>query len=339
MSRPVKILILGDMNPSIEETLADGFELLRDRALGLERILADHGAEIRAIVTRGRSPISAQLMDRLPALELIVTVAVGYDSTDVAAAVRRGIVVTNTPDVLNDEMADFTIGLLLATVRRLPQADNHVRAGLWAGGQNFPLSASLRGRTIGIAGMGRIGTVIARRLEGFDVPVAYYARRQRPELRHAYHDDLLALVQAVDTLIVVLPGGGSTHKIIDAKILAALGPDGILINVARGSVIDEQALIAALQTGGILAAGLDVFACEPAVPEALLQMDQVVLLPHIGTATHHTRTVMAQLAVRNVVSWFDRKRALTPVPECAGMISEVAMGRLKPGGNDNGPNA
>jgi lactate dehydrogenase-like 2-hydroxyacid dehydrogenase len=233
---------------------------------------------------------------------------------DVSAAARHGVVVTNTPDVLNDEMADFTVGLMLATIRRFPQADRFVRTGQWESGA-FPLGASLRGRKIGIAGMGRIGKVIAKRLEGFDVPVSVFMRRPQPDLRYPYHATLKSLAEAVDVLIVVLPGGAATKNIIDAEILEALGPNGILINVARGSVVDEEALIEALQTGKIFAAGVDVFSREPHVPEALKQMENVVLLPHIGTSTHHTRGLMAQLVIDNVISWFDGKGPLTPVAE------------------------
>ena len=216
-------------------------------------------------------------------------------------------------------MADFTVGLLLATLRRFPAAERHLRAGRWRNGEEFPYSPSLRGRTVGIAGMGRIGGVIARRLEAFDVPIAYFARSPRPASPHTYHDSLLSLASACDTLIVVLPGGATTRHAIDAEILKALGPDGVLINVARGSVVDETALVEALQRGEILAAGLDVFADEPRVPDALLALEQVVLLPHVGTATHHTRGRMGQLAIDNVIAWFDGRDILTPVPECAGL--------------------
>jgi lactate dehydrogenase-like 2-hydroxyacid dehydrogenase len=310
-----KILSLGAMGSPVDAALAEDFEVYCDAALGLDTIIAEHGPEIAAIVTRGRVPVTAALLERLPKLEIIANFGVGYDSVDAVAGAKRGVVVTNTPDVLNDEVADFTIGLLLATIRRLPQADRHVRSGKWAERQSFPLSATLRGRSIGIVGMGRIGKAIARRLEGFDLSVAYHGRHRQPDVGYAYYPELKALAAAVDTLIVVLPGGAATRNIIDAGILAALGAEGVLINVARGSVVDEAALIAALGSGTILAAGLDVFAREPEVPPALLQMEQVVLLPHIGSATHHTRGLMGQLVVRNVVSWFAGTGAVTPVPE------------------------
>jgi lactate dehydrogenase-like 2-hydroxyacid dehydrogenase len=315
MSNRIKILSIGEMNQSVDEALAARYDLYRDDVLGLDQIIADHGNEIVGLVTRGKIPTTDALMARLPNLQIISNFGVGYDSVDVAAAAKRGIVVTNTPDVLNDEMADFTVGLTLATIRRFPQADRYVRSGQWEGGQAFPLGASLRGRKVGIAGMGRIGKVIAKRLDGFDVPLSVFMRRPSPDLRYPCHASLKSLAAEVDVLIVVLPGGPATKNIVNAEILEALGPNGILINVARGSVVDEEALIAALQSGKILAAGLDVFAGEPHVPEALRQMENVVLLPHIGTATHHTRGLMAQLVIDNVISWFDGKGPLTPVAE------------------------
>lgn len=315
MTKRAKILSLGQIMPHVDKALAERFDVYRQDLLGLDEIIAAHGQEITAIVTRGGTGTTAALMDRLPNLELVANFGVGYDSIDVAAAAKRGVVVTNTPDVLNDEMADFTVGLLMATVRRLPQADQHLRSGRWAKGETFPLGTSLRARRIGIVGMGRIGKVIAKRLDGFDIPIAYHSRRPQPDLRYPHYPDLIALAKDVDTLIVILPGGPDTRNIINAEVLAALGANGILINVARGTVVDEEALIAALKSGTILAAGLDVFLHEPKVPDALIAMDNVVLVPHIGTATHHTRGLMGDLVVNNVISWFDGRGALTPVVE------------------------
>ncbi len=315
MSEPVRVLTLGDMGADEEAALRARFDLVA----ATDAASVGRDEVVRGIVTRGRTPIDAALMDRLSGLETIATISVGYDSIAVAEAVRRGIVVSHTPDVLNDEMADFTVGLLLATLRRLPAAERHLRAGRWRDGAEFPYSPSLRGRTVGIAGMGRIGAVIAHRLSAFDVPIAYFARTRRETSPHTYHDSLLSLAAACDTLIVVLPGGAATRHAINAEILSALGPDGVLINVARGSVVDEAALIEALQRGDILAAGLDVFADEPRVPDAMLALEQVVLLPHVGTATHHTRGRMGQLAIDNVIAWFEGGDILTPIPECAGL--------------------
>jgi lactate dehydrogenase-like 2-hydroxyacid dehydrogenase len=315
MSERIEILSIGEMEKRVDEMLSDRFTVYSDQALGLENIVAKHGAGITAIVTRGRVRTDEQLIKRLPKLELIAHFGVGYDSVDIAEAVRRGVVITNTPDVLTNEVADYAVGLLLATIRLLPQADRHVRSGLYGQGEKFPLTASLRDRKIGIAGMGRIGKAIARRLDAFDVPIAYFARHPKPELPYQCCVDLCALAKVVDTLILVLPGGPETKKIVSAEVLSALGPNGILINVARGSVVDERALIEALQSGTLLAAGLDVYEKEPHVPAELLQMEQVVLLPHIASGTHYTRDRMGQLVVANVLSWFDGKGPITPVPE------------------------
>lgn len=309
------LLQLGSMDERVISILAEAFEIIPSAPETIDEVLAAHAPRIRGILTRGRAPTSAALIARLPALELIANFGVGYDSIDLAAAAAAGVIVTNTPDVLNDEMADFTVGLLLATIRQLPQADRFLREGRWARGETPPLTASLRGRHVGIAGLGRIGRVIARRLSGFDVPVSAFVRRRPEDLDLPTHDNLVALAQAVDVLIVVLPGGPATRHMIDAPVLEALGPDGVLINVARGSVVDEPALIAALQEGKIAAAGLDVFAHEPQVPAALLTMENVVLLPHIGTSTHHTRGLMGDVVIANVRSWFAGNGPVTPVPE------------------------
>lgn len=316
MNEKIKILSIGDMDRNVEAKLAERFDVVCDDTRGFDKVTASNAGDFLALITRGRAPTSDALMARLPNLQIIGNFGVGYDAVDVAAAARRGIVVTNTPDVLNDEMADLTIGLLLATIRQIPRAERHLRTGKWAAGKSFPLGPSLRNRHIGIVGMGRIGQTIARRLEGFDLPICIVARRPRPELsRFTQHASLLELARAVDILIVVVPGGAATHHLIDAEVLAALGANGVLINVARGSVVDEDALIAALRDGTIAAAGLDVFAREPHVPEALREMEHVVLLPHIGTSTTHCRALMGQLVVDNITSWFDGKGALTPVPE------------------------
>lgn len=311
----IKILSIGEMDKGVEEALTRQFDIYRDDGSGLENLIAAVGAEIRAFVTRGRTPVTAELMRRAPRLELIANFGVGYDSIDLAAAIERGIMVTNTPEVLNGEMADFAVGLLLATVRRLPQADRHLRSGLWSRGEQFPLSTSLRNRRIGIAGMGRIGKVLARRLEGFDLPVSYFGRHPQPDLPYPFYGNLRELAEDVDTLILLLPGGPETSMIVDAEVLRALGTEGIVINAARGSVVDQQALIEALQSGAILAAGLDVFTDEPNVPAELLEMEQVVLLPHIGTATHFTRQRMGELVVENLFSWFSGNGPVTPVKE------------------------
>ena len=259
-------------------------------------------------------PLGEALFAQLPALEVIANFGVGYDNIDVAAAVARGVVVTNTGGVLDEEVADLTLGLLLATLRQIPAAERFVRAGQWLQG-NFALSPSLRERRVGIVGLGGIGKAIARRLAGFAVDIAWHGRTAQPAVAWPRYPSVEALARACDVLIVIVPGGPATRHLIDARVLAALGADGVLINVSRGTVVDEAALIAALQSRTILAAGLDVFEHEPQVPQALLDCDNAVLLPHIGSASQVTRQAMGQLMADNLSAWFDTGRALTPVPE------------------------
>jgi lactate dehydrogenase-like 2-hydroxyacid dehydrogenase len=314
----IPILMPAPMPAAVIDALDRRFRLHRLwEQRDADAFLAQHGATIRGVAANtlaGR--IDAALFDRLPALEIVANFGVGYDNIDARAAAERGVMVTNTPGVLDAEVADLAIGLLLATIRRLPQADRYVRDGRWPDAP-FPLSPTLRGRTVGIIGLGAIGKQIARRLEAFDVAVAYHGRSRQPDVGYAYHDTPVALAAACDVLIAIVPGSASTRQLVDAAVLAALGRDGIFVNVARGSVVDEPALIAALRTGTILAAGLDVYADEPNVPAALRELDNVVLLPHLGSASEHTRAAMGQLVVDNLTHWFADRRALTPVPETA----------------------
>ncbi|MBX6426223.1 MAG: 2-hydroxyacid dehydrogenase [Variibacter sp.] len=255
------------------------------------------------------------LMQRFGKLEIVASFGVGYDNIDAQWAAAHGVIVTNTPDVLTEEVADTAIGLLLCTVRELPRAERYLRAGEWARKGDYRLTASLRDRTVGLVGLGRIGQAIARRLEAMRVPVVYHARRPRPEAPYPYFPSLIEMARAVDVLLVITPGGAETRHLIDAKVLEALGPNGILINMARGSVVDERALIAALKERKILSAGLDVFADEPLVPQELIDMDHVVLLPHVGSASEPTRRAMERLVVDNLVRWKRGEPPLTPVPE------------------------
>ncbi|WP_298216851.1 2-hydroxyacid dehydrogenase [Acidocella sp.] len=315
MTDKPKILSVGGMDPRVEEALAPDFEVLSTRAALLDSLVNGHGPDILALVTRGQFPVNAALIAALPKLQLIANYGVGYDTVDCAAAAARRVIVTHTPDVLNDEMADFTIGLMLATIRQLPQAEAYLRSGGWEARGMYPLTASLRDRKIGIAGLGRIGQTLAQRLQAFRRPVAYYARTARPHVNLQYFASLEDLAEAVDVLIVLLPGGAATRHAINAAVLNKLGPNGILINVARGSVVDETALIAALREGAILAAGLDVFEDEPRVPQALRDCANAVLTPHIGTGTYYTRGLMGDLVIANIRSWFAGQGPLTPVPE------------------------
>ena len=312
-----EILMPRPMAPRVIEQLDSRFTLHRLwEAADADAFIAQHAPRIRGIATGGGTSgrVDRALIDTLPKLEIISSFGVGYDHVDAAHAGAMGAVVTNTPDVLTDEVADLALGLLLATLRKLPQADRYLREGRWLE-KPFPLSPTLRGRTVGILGYGRIGRAIAKRLDGFGVTVVYHGRREQADAPHRYYADLEAMAQDVDTLIVITPGGKGTEKLVDARILAALGPDGVLINVARGTVVDEAALIEALRDGTILSAGLDVFEKEPQVPQELIDMEHVVLLPHVGSASVHTRAAMAQLVVDNLVAWFETGKPLTPVPE------------------------
>lgn len=315
MLRP-DVLVTAPLLSSAMEALASRFTLHRLWDSGDEAsVLAAVGSRVRGMATStvfGR--VDDRLLDRLPALEIIASFGVGYDNVDVRSAAARGIVVTNTPGVLDDETADLAIGLLLATLRQIPQADRFVREGRWLEG-NFPLSPTLRGRRVGILGLGNIGKAIARRLQGFGVPIGYHGRSAQPDVPWQYHPTVAGLAEQSDVLIVVVPGGDVTRHLVGGEVLAALGPDGVLINVSRGSVVDESALIAALRSRTILAAGLDVYEDEPRVPTALIEMPHVVLLPHVGSASTRTRMAMGQLLVDNLASWFDHGRPITPVPE------------------------
>ena len=310
-----EVLLVGPSRPVIARGLAGLTVHSLAAAANRDAFLASV-AHVRAMaVSSPVEPIDNALLARLPKLQIISSFGVGYDHIDAAAAAKRGVVVTHTPDVLTEEVADTAIGLLLCTVREFPQAERYLRAGKWRE-RGYPLSrATLRNRTVGLVGMGRIGTAIARRLEAFGVPIVYHARQKRPELPYRYYANLIEMARAVDVLMVIVPGGPATRNMIDAEVLEVLGPDGILINIARGSVVDEPALIAALKERKIMAAGLDVFVNEPEVPEELLAMDNVVLFPHLGSASVFTREKMDQLLVDNILAWAAGKPPLTPVPE------------------------
>lgn len=313
----IEILAAGDLPAKSAEALEARFACHRAHSDDeVQAIVAVAGNRIRGVARGGHFNVDRSLVDRLPSLEIIANFGVGYDGIDLARCAERNIIVTNTPDVLTEEVADTALGLLLMTVRELSAAERHLRAGKWAREGNYRLTpATLRDRTAGIAGLGRIGLAIARRLDAMKVPVVYHARRQRTDLPYRYYADLHAMAEAVDTLIIVLPSTAETKGLVDARVLRALGPNGILINIGRGSVVDEPALIEALRTGVIRAAGLDVFVDEPNVPEALIALDNAVLLPHVGSASVFTRNAMGQLMVDNLVSWFEAGRPLTPVPE------------------------
>ena len=281
-----------------------------------DTFVKDMGNKIKAIaIAYTANKVDGNFLQQFPNLEQVSSFGVGYDHIDAKWAGEHGIVVTNTPEVLNEEVADTALGLLLCTVRELPQSERYLRAGKWKDG-HYPLTkATLRDRTVGMVGMGRIGKAIARRLEAFGVPVVYHSRSQQPDVKYKYYAKLIDMARDVDTLMVIVPGGASTKNMINAEVLKALGPRGVLINMARGSVVDEPALIEALRNRTIYSAGLDVFANEPDVPKELIDMDHIVLFPHLGSSTEATRAAMDQLVVDNILAWATGKAPLTPVPE------------------------
>ena len=319
------VLLLGPARPVFLDGLGAAFTVHRLPEQNPEAALAAIAPRLRAVaVSSVVDRVDAALMRRLPRLEIVSTFGVGYDHIDARYAGEHGIVVTNTPDVLTEEVADTAIGLLLCTVREFGAAERFVRAGKWLE-RGYPLSrASLRNRTVGLLGMGRIGKAIARRLDGMAVPVVYHTRRPLADVAYRHYPDLLDMARAVDVLLAIVPGGAQTQNIIDREVLEALGPEGILINMARGSVVDEAALIKALQDKTILTAGLDVYANEPHVPAELIAMEHVVLFPHLGSASVHTRRQMDQLEVDNLIAWAEGKPPFTPVPETVAAAKALA---------------
>lgn len=311
---PVAVLIPGRIHPDALDGVDKRFELVACERADPALLSPEERARVRGMAVMTK--IDAAFIDAFPNLEIIANFGVGYDGVDAAHAGLRNVMVTNTPDVLTEEVADTTVGLLINTARELATAESYLRAGRWVSEGAYPLSRlTLRGRKAGIFGLGRIGKAIARRLEAFGLSIAYHNRRPASDVAYAYYPSLHALAEAVDTLIIAAPGGAETEKAVDAGILKALGPDGILVNIGRGSTVDEEALAAALADGTIAAAGLDVFAKEPHVPDALLALPNATLLPHVGSASIATRRAMANLVVDNLAAWFAEGRALTPVRE------------------------
>jgi lactate dehydrogenase-like 2-hydroxyacid dehydrogenase len=316
-AKKTEVLMIGPARPVIAKGLRP-FKLIGlPQGKDSEKFFAQTAPRLRALACSiSHKRIGSELMTQLPRLEIISSFGVGYDHVDAAWAAAHGIIVTNTPDVLTEEVADTALGLLLCTVRELPQSERYLRAGKWRRHGDYPLTrGSLRTSTVGLVGMGRIGQTIARRLEAMKVPVVYHARRPAPGIPYRHYPDLIEMARDVDVLLVIVPGGAATRHLINGKVLAALGRDGILINMARGSVVDEQALIKALQAKKIMAAGLDVYAKEPDVPNELIAMANVVLFPHVGSASVATRARMDQLVVDNLLAWQAGKPPLTPVAE------------------------
>ncbi|WP_424985323.1 2-hydroxyacid dehydrogenase [Microbulbifer sp. S227A] len=277
--------------------------------------MAAHGTAITAVLTNGHDGLRPDLMAALPNLKIVSSYGVGYDAIDATAAAERGIVVTHTPNVLNDEVANTALLLWFSVSRRLVPNDAYVRAGRWEAEGNAPLSRSVQGRTVGIVGLGRIGQAIADRLAVFDSTVVYHSRSPR-DVPYRYYADLTEMAGDSDVLICITPGGAGTRHLINRDVIDALGSEGILVNVSRGSVVDETAMVQALREGRLGGAGLDVFEAEPRVPSELFDMDNVVLQPHVGSATHETRQAMGDLTCDNLSQWLGDGSTITPVPEC-----------------------
>ena len=313
------VLLLGQTPPWLEEPLRAAHEVLALPPDEPERsrLLDGDGARVDVLAVSGRALVDNDLLTALPRLRLIANLGVGYDNVDVDAAVRRDVVVTNTPDVLTPAVAELAIGLAIATVRRMVTADRYVRAGRWATEGPFPLTGQLSGRRVGILGLGRIGRAVAVGLEPFGCRISYHNRRAVPGASYTYAPSVRNLAATTDVLVVTIPAGAATRRIVDRAALEALGPGGILVNVARGSVVDQDALVELLTDGRLGGAGLDVYIDEPYVPDALTRLDSVVLLPHVGSATTTTRHAMADLLVRNIATFVATGSALTPVQPCS----------------------
>ncbi|MEP5761977.1 MAG: 2-hydroxyacid dehydrogenase [Litoreibacter sp.] len=277
---------------------------------------SEHGAKVEAVATNGHDGVNPEIMAALPNLKVVSCNGVGYDAIDANACAARGIKVSHTPNVLNAEVANTTLLLMLAGFRNFRHDEAWARSGEWEAKGNAPLSRTPDNRTVGILGLGRIGQEIADRLSIFNAKIVYHSRTKK-DVEYTYYDNLVEMARDVDVLICITPGGSATNKIVNAEVLAALGSDGMLINVSRGSVVDEDALIAALSDGSLGMAGLDVFVAEPHIPDALKALDNVILLPHVGSATIETRAAMGSLAVDNLLEFLKNGSVLTPVPECA----------------------
>jgi lactate dehydrogenase-like 2-hydroxyacid dehydrogenase len=309
-----RVLQLSRFLPETEAELAQEFDIhpLWNEA-DPAAFLATHGAQFTAVVTGSLTGVSTAVIDALPRLQVISNYGVGYEKIDVATARRRGVAVGTTPDVLTDCVADLAFGLLIDVARKLSAADGFVRRGDWRPGSAFPLTTRVSGKRLGILGLGRIGQAIAQRSTGFAMQVRYHSRRSVPDAPWQHEASLLALAEWADFLVVACAGGAATHHLVSADVLAALGPRGFIINIARGSIIDEKALVAALSDRRIAGAGLDVFEFEPAVPAELLALPGVVLAPHVGSGTHETRLAMGSLMIDNLRHWYAQGKLLTPV--------------------------
>jgi len=309
-----EVLMMTMLMPYLRDSLESKFDLhpLWEQP-NKEQYLASKGDCIRAVVTSGTSQIDSKFIDKLPNLEIVSSFSVGLDKVDVSYCREKGIAVTNTPDVLTDDTADLAIALLLATMRQICSADRYVRKGCWPKQGDYPLSYKMSGKTLGIIGLGRIGKAVAKRAEAFGCKIGYYGRSEKTDVPYTYYDNVLDLAKNSSMLVACCALTKETTKIIDRRVLDALGPEGFLVNISRGGVIDEQELVKALLECRLGGAGLDVFEKEPHVPQELWNMDNVVLLPHVGSATWDTRRAMADLVVSNLEAQFSGNPLPTPV--------------------------
>jgi lactate dehydrogenase-like 2-hydroxyacid dehydrogenase len=309
------VLQVGPLKPSLARILKDDYAayVLPDEVDERATFLSSHGEEITAVVTSGRTGVDVGLMSALPNLGAVVNFGVGYDTTDVDAAAERGVAVSNTPDVLTDCVADTAVGLMIDVMRQFSASDRYVRAGRWPVDGMYPLTRQVSNTRVGIIGLGRIGSAIAKRLSAFGCTISYHNRNKVEDSPYKYVPSAEELAKRVDVLVVAAAGGSSTQKLVSREVIDALGVDGYLVNIARGSVVDEEALVEALTAGRLAGAGLDVFADEPNVPEALLAMDNVVVLPHVGSGTVQTRAAMEALTLRNLDGFLTTGQLVTPV--------------------------
>lgn len=302
------------MSTYLEQELSKRFNLFKFWNFPQKDLfIKENALSIRAVVGNATAGADSQLIDSLPSLEIVSSFSVGLDKIDLGKCKEKGIRVTNTPDVLTEDVADLAIGLILTTLRGICACDRYVRAGLWKAKGDFKLTTKFTGKTVGIIGLGRIGMAIAKRAEAFSCPIAYYSRTEKPDLKYKYYPNVVQLASNCDILIVACPLTAETRHIVNREVIDALGPKGLLINIGRGPHVDEAELVSALVEGRLGGAGLDVYENEPEVPEKLFGLDNVVLLPHVGSGTVETRNAMADLVVRNLEAHFSKKPLLTPV--------------------------
>lgn len=314
------LLLIGPATQRMRDAMAKDFNIHELFEMpDADGWLAANGDKITYVATDGHYGVKPDVMQHLPNLKIISCYGVGYDNIDAKGCAARGIIVTHTPGVLNAEVANTALALLLAVSRRVVRDDAYVRAGRWEKEGPVPLTRSVENRRVGILGLGRIGEEIARKLQIFNADISYHSRNEKPGVAYRYYADLTDMAWNVDTLICITPGGAATRHLVNAAVMEALGPDGTLINVGRGTVVDEAALVTALQTGKLGNAGLDVFEAEPKVPEALFAMDNVVLLPHVGSATVETRQAMGDLVTDNLAQFLKDGTVISPVPECSDL--------------------